>query len=378
MRQKIEYAVIKDTPNTDSLKKIEESTRVFNKSDKIFEEWKDAFNKALGNGDIECERSIDEEMFAQGYKESLSEGIGGDVDDSIPVEVGTDVVADTTDTFIANTLIEAIKDEWATIALYNNMLATLFTEGLEDDKYKDMIPVIQDIVKEENTHVGQLQKALSTISPDTDDIANGEMEAEGQLTEDLNDSSDDISDWDFACQLEPYADDGVEVAYKDTLEVDYPRMHRRKTPREVSKRRGAMGRSTQLKENNDEHSNADYIRDAWKNGYLKDDDLITYFLDKTPDGMLAELRISAANAKKNFDVETTADDLSFADANTVLSDPNAKFLTEDTTSMNVSVEADSPAAIKAEVKTDTDSVDTFDVVGNPEEDDLSIADVELV
>lgn len=38
MKQKIEYYVIKNTPITESLKKIESSKDVFNKSDKVFEE----------------------------------------------------------------------------------------------------------------------------------------------------------------------------------------------------------------------------------------------------------------------------------------------------------------------------------------------------
>lgn len=41
-----------------------------------------------------------------------------------------------------------------------------------------MVDVIQDIVSEENVHVGQLQKALETISSNTNDIAKGEQEAE--------------------------------------------------------------------------------------------------------------------------------------------------------------------------------------------------------
>lgn len=320
-------------------------------------------------------------MFAQGWEESLSEGTG-DIEDDVDITSTSNDNTPSGDALaIADDLVYAIKDEWDTVTLYNNIISELEEASKDGQNFDDIIPVIKDIVKEENVHIGQLQKALSTISPDTDDIANGEVEAEGQLTEDLDCSSDDISDWDFASQLEPYADDSFEFTYKDDLDVDYPKGHRRKTPWEASKRRDAMERSTQLKERKGSRPNAEYILDAWNNGYLKDSDLITYFLDKTPDDMLAELKISVANAKKNFDTETTADDLSFADVNTVLSDPNEKFLIEDTTSMNVSVDAESPATIKAEVKMDSEAdtaVDTFDVVGNPEEDDLSIEDVDLV
>lgn len=74
MKQKIEYYVIKNTPITESLKKIESSKDVFNKSDKVFEEWQLNFKKAVELGDIRCDKSIYEAMFAKGFKtESLKE-----------------------------------------------------------------------------------------------------------------------------------------------------------------------------------------------------------------------------------------------------------------------------------------------------------------
>ena len=79
-------------------------------------------------------------------------------------------------TFIANYLVDAINGEWDTIKLYNSIV-----EALKEANFTDIIPVIQDIVEEENVHVGQLQKALETISPDTAKIQSGEVEADGQL-----------------------------------------------------------------------------------------------------------------------------------------------------------------------------------------------------
>lgn len=46
-----------------------------------------------------------------------------------------------------------------------------------------MIPVIQDIVAEENTHIGQLQQILLQISPNVQNIEKGEIEGEEQLQE---------------------------------------------------------------------------------------------------------------------------------------------------------------------------------------------------
>ena len=102
-------------------------------------------------------------MFAQGFKESLTE------DPNQP-----------TDTTVAGRLITAINDEWKTIDLYNSIISEL--SNTDGDDYKKMIPIIEDIVNEENVHVGQLQKALELISPDTVDIAKGEKEAEEQIS----------------------------------------------------------------------------------------------------------------------------------------------------------------------------------------------------
>lgn len=85
-----------------------------------------------------------------------------------PPEVGEN-------TGISLLIIDAINDEWTTIAKYNSMVAS-FT-----DEY--MCNVIKDIVAEENTHVGQLEKLLQTISPNVENIEKGELEADKQIEE---------------------------------------------------------------------------------------------------------------------------------------------------------------------------------------------------
>ena len=79
------------------------------------------------------------------------------------------------DTGLSVEIIDAINDEWNTIAKYNQLLANL--------KDEDMVNVIKDIVAEENTHVGQLQKILETISPNVSNIEKGELEADQQIGE---------------------------------------------------------------------------------------------------------------------------------------------------------------------------------------------------
>ena len=78
---------------------------------------------------------------------------------------------------VANLLINLINDEWEAIKGYNDFVATISAEG----GFDDMLAAIQDIVSEENVHVGQLQKLLQQISPDALKIAQGEAEAQEQL-----------------------------------------------------------------------------------------------------------------------------------------------------------------------------------------------------
>ena len=65
----------------------------------------------------------------------------------------------------------AIKDEFSTIQLYNDMAITARAEGFED-----IANVIDEINTDENTHVGQLQDLLKTISPNATAIDEAEKE----------------------------------------------------------------------------------------------------------------------------------------------------------------------------------------------------------
>jgi uncharacterized phage infection (PIP) family protein YhgE len=82
------------------------------------------------------------------------------------------------DTGLANMLIHAINGEWETISEYNDILTVI-----RNNNQFDMIPVIEDILSEENKHVGQLQKILETISGNVEDITEGEQEASEQMSD---------------------------------------------------------------------------------------------------------------------------------------------------------------------------------------------------
>lgn len=113
-----------------------------------------------------------------------------------PITVSTEVVEEPTEgevyNGVASMLITAINDEWETIKLYGDIIVNLTAEGMDD-----IIPIIQDILDEENIHVGQLQSALELVSPSTSKIEDGEEEAEDQmveLTETLNKNVNNASE----------------------------------------------------------------------------------------------------------------------------------------------------------------------------------------
>ena len=80
---------------------------------------------------------------------------------------------------VANLLNMLIKGEWDAIEDYNSAIQTL--AGMNFDE--TILNIIKDIVGEEHVHVGQLQKALETVSPNVGNIQEGEKEAAEQLQE---------------------------------------------------------------------------------------------------------------------------------------------------------------------------------------------------
>lgn len=214
----------------------------------------------------------------------------------------------TTNNSVANRLITAINDEWKTIDLYNSIISEL--SMIDGDDYKKMIPVIEDIVNEENVHVGQLQKALELISPDTVDIAKGEKEAEGQISG--GDPADDkkaLVDESCGKSVEENPDDdieGTEWYPTDIKEIPYGKNNKRIKNRKLVDIDKEPVRNPVNEGLEDSKENATLIRTALASGSLDRDAFIDYVLTNTPDEMLS----GAVNfiGTSNFDTE---DDLDF-------------------------------------------------------------------
>ena len=87
-----------------------------------------------------------------------------------------------------------IKDEYEAIDAYNSAITTFKSIGNSDDA----ISVLNDIVAEENIHVGQLQRLMELFDPNADKVSDGVEEASEQIENDL-----DMSDEEF---LEKFAE----------------------------------------------------------------------------------------------------------------------------------------------------------------------------
>ena len=98
---------------------------------------------------------------------------------------------------IANTLNAMIRDEWEAIDGYNSSISTY--RAMQEDKetagsidFDALIKILEDIAQEEMNHVGMLQKAMETVSPNAEEIKGGEEEAEETLGETPKEEVTDI------------------------------------------------------------------------------------------------------------------------------------------------------------------------------------------
>ena len=89
-------------------------------------------------------------------------------------------------------ITDAINGEYDTINDYNEMLL-----ALKDDSQDSAISVIEDIIKEEYTHIGQLQELLKMYASPSSEIKSGEVEAQKQIEETKDDQSDSKFDNEF-------------------------------------------------------------------------------------------------------------------------------------------------------------------------------------
>lgn len=110
-------------------------------------------------------------------QEDVQEDVKVDVDDKT-----VEVDATNINSGIANVINNLIIDEFEAINGYNSAIATLVS--IQEDSSiiaSPIIAVLNDIINEENAHVGQLQKALELVSKSAEEIDKGASEGEEQI-----------------------------------------------------------------------------------------------------------------------------------------------------------------------------------------------------
>ena len=125
----------------------------------------------LGKENKDIKEDLDISFTAEQAQEIVDK-----INSAYKADNGADGTVTSENNGIANMLITAINDEWETVKMYNDLIVNMETFG-----YTNMTEVIRDVINEENKHIGQLSKALETISPNVANIEKGEQEAEEQL-----------------------------------------------------------------------------------------------------------------------------------------------------------------------------------------------------
>lgn len=82
-----------------------------------------------------------------------------------------------TDSGIATMINALIQDEWQAIDGYTSAIRTL----QDTNAHPEMIKTLEDIMSEENVHVGQLQLLMGIVAPTTSNINKGEGEGLEQV-----------------------------------------------------------------------------------------------------------------------------------------------------------------------------------------------------
>lgn len=77
------------------------------------------------------------------------------------------------ETGLADIIISSINKKWDSVRDFNSIIVNLKETG-----YDDYVPIIEEILEEENNHIGKLQHIVELLSPVTTNIDDGKQEAE--------------------------------------------------------------------------------------------------------------------------------------------------------------------------------------------------------
>lgn len=142
----------------------------------------------------------------------LSEDLAVDGNEEVKVE-DNEVTDKLLDNAIANIINKLIIDEFEAIDGYNSAISTVITEMPDSP----IIDVLNDIIAEENVHVGQLQRALLLVSTHAQDIAKGTEEGKEQIAD--GEKEEEESDDDEKDEIE--SEEENEVVEEDIDRWEY-------------------------------------------------------------------------------------------------------------------------------------------------------------
>lgn len=74
---------------------------------------------------------------------------------------------------LTDIIIALINKKWDTVRDLNSLIV-----NLNDADYSDYVPVVEEILEEENNHIGKLQHVVELLSPSATNIDTGKQEAE--------------------------------------------------------------------------------------------------------------------------------------------------------------------------------------------------------
>ena len=80
------------------------------------------------------------------------------------------------ETGLADIIISAINKKWDSVRDLNSVIV-----NLAEFEYNEYIPIIEEILEDENKHIGKLQYIVEQLTPVAESIDDGKSEAEELL-----------------------------------------------------------------------------------------------------------------------------------------------------------------------------------------------------
>ena len=132
-------------------------SQLVNKVDAIFEMFKQHFSEEVGATRLTEDTAKEDDIQVEVDGEIVAD-TSDEITDEVSIDPETPVDNYGPKLALSNMIMSAITDEYETIKMYNDMIATANNEGFED-----VVRIIKHINEEESIHVGMLQQLLNHV-----------------------------------------------------------------------------------------------------------------------------------------------------------------------------------------------------------------------